>query len=441
MTRDEKFNIRKDLELRAVLDSIGKAILRNKADTVPKLALAGFYLLGALYVWSRSRGLSAAADSIELLSPIMEYAMRHSVRAYLTVGGILLLVLAFYPLGRKWTEESLKSIGLINKAGMAPTLIRKKTDVENSNVTVWTFRNNSIPLKTWEDKRAEIETTLGVTIARMTYGKGNQRVILYTILAESALPDLLPWQDNYLSSKSFVLMLGQSYTGPVSVNLADIPHILIGGSTGSGKSVLLKVLILQSLEKGARVTIADFKGGVDYPPAWRGRCSMCCDEKHLLALLDAYITELEARKEEFGRTGQPNLDTYNRVNGVNLQRFILACDEIAEVLDKTGMTKQQKELIAQIEGKLSLIARQGRAFGVHLILATQRPDASILAGQIRNNINLRICGRADNVLAQIILDSTDAAKEIPKDGKGRFILHDGTIFQGFWLDEVWRIDS
>ena len=67
--------------------------------------------------------------------------------------------------------------------------------------------------------------------------------------------------------------------------------------------------------------------------------------------------------------------------------------------------------------------------------------ASILAGQIRNNINLRICGRADNVLAQIILDSTDAAKEIPKDGKGRFILHDGTVFQGFWLDEVWRIDS
>ena len=435
MTRDEKFNIRKDLELRAVLDSMGKAVLRNKADTVPKLALAGFYLLGALYVWSRSRGLSAAADSIELLSPIMEYAMRHSVRAYLTVGGILLLVLAFYPLGRKWTEESLKSIGLINKAGMAPTLIRKKTDVENSNVTVWTFRNNSIPLKTWEDKRAEIETALGVTIARMTYGKGNQRVILYTILAESALPDLLPWQDNYLSSKSFVLTLGQSYTGPVSVNLADIPHILIGGSTGSGKSVLLKVLILQSLEKGARVAIADFKGGVDFPPAWRGRCSMCCDEKHLLALLDAYITELEARKEEFSRKGQPNLDAYNRVNGVNLQRFILACDEIAEVLDKTGLSKDGKELVAQIESRLSVIARQGRAFGIHLILATQRPDANILSGQIRNNINCRVCGRADNVLSQIILDNTNAADQIPKDAKGRFLLHDGTVFQGYWLDE------
>ena len=435
MTRDEKFNIRKDLELRAVLDSMGKAVLRNKADTVPKLALTGFYLLGALYVWSRSRGLSAAADSIELLSPIMEYAMRHSVRAYLTVGGILLLVLAFYPLGRKWTEESLKSIGLINKAGMAPTLIRKKTDVENSNVTVWTFRNNSIPLKTWEDKRAEIETALGVTIARMTYGKGNQRVILYTILAESALPDLLPWQDNYLSSKSFVLMLGQSYTGPVSVNLADIPHILIGGSTGSGKTVLLKVLIHQALEKGAEVAIADFKGGVDFPTAWRERCRLCCDEEALLGLLDSYVAELKARKELLQKAGQPHIDAYNKADDKDLPRLIFACDEIAEVLDKTGLTKEQKERIGQIESRLSMIARQGRAFGIHLILATQRPDANILSGQIRNNINCRVCGRADNVLSQIILDNTNAADQIPKDAKGRFLLHDGTVFQGYWLDE------
>lgn len=435
MTRNEKLKIRKHMELRALLNSIGKAVLRNKTDAVLKLGLAGIYLMGALYVWSKSRTLSAAADNIELLSPIMEYAMRHSVRAYLTVGGILLLALTFYPLGRKWTEDSLKSIGLINKAGMAPTLVGKRIDAENSAVTVWTFRNNSIPLKTWEDKQAEIETALGVTIVRMSYGKGNQRVILYTVSAESDLPDFLPWKDKYLSRKSFVLMLGQGYTGPVSVNLADIPHILLGGSTGSGKSVLLKVLIMQSLKKGAVVAIADFKGGVDFPPAWRERCRMCFDEKALLTLLDSYIAELESRKQAFSKAGQPNLDEYNRANGTNLPRYILACDEIAEVLDKTGLTKEKKEFVGQIESRLSMIARQGRAFGIHLIFATQRPDANILSGQIRNNINCRVCGRADNVLSQIILDNTNAADQIPKDAKGRFLLHDGTVFQGYWLDE------
>ena len=78
--------------------------------------------------------------------------------------------------------------------------------------------------------------------------------------------------------------------------------------------------------------------------------------------------------------------------------YIFACDELAEMLDKTGLTKDQKETVNKIEGLLSTIARQGRAFGIHLILATQRPDSTILNGQIKNNINCRICGRADNVL-------------------------------------------
>lgn len=172
-----------------------------------------------------------------------------------------------------------------------------------------------------------------------------------------------------------------------------------------GAAILTKVLITQALKKGAVVAIADFKGGVDFPPAWREKCQMCFDEKTLLTLLDGYIAELEARKQAFSKSGQPNLDAYNRAMGVNIPRYILACDEIAEVLDKTGLAKEQ------------------------------RPDASILSGQIRNNINCRVCGRADNVLSQIILDSTDAAEQIPKDAKGRFMLHDGTVFQGYWLDE------
>lgn len=72
---------------------------------------------------------------------------------------------------------------------------------------------------------------------------------------------------------------------------------------------------------------------------------------------------------------------------------------------------------------------------IRLILATQRPDANILPGQIKNNLDFRVCGRADNVLSQIILDNTSAADQIPKDAKGRFITGDGTVFQAYLLDE------
>ena len=152
-------------------------------------------------------------------------------------------------------------------------------------------------------------------------------------------------------------------------------------------------------------------------------------------MLTTLVEELQHRKQLFREQDCPNIDVYNQTALEPLKRCIFACDEVAELLDKTGLAKDQKELVGRIESKLSIIARQGRAFGIHMILATQRPDASILPGQIKNNIDCRICGRADNVLSQIILDNTDAADQIPKDARGRFMLHDGTMFQAYWFDE------
>ena len=261
-------------------------------------------------------------------------------------------------------------------------------------------------------------------------------MILHTVPARSDLPAVIEWNDKYLSNDSFVLVLGESYIGPVTVDLTNNPHILLGGSTGSGKSVLLKLLLMQSIKKGANVCIADFKGGVDFPPVWHKECRMCFDEQSVLELLTELTEELERRKKLFAAAGQANIDRYNKAEKQDLRRYIFACDEIAEMLDKTGLTKEQKEIITKIEGKLSIIARLGRTFGIHLILATQRPDANILSGQIKNNVNCRICGRADNILSQIILDNTDAADQIPKTARGRFILHDKTVFQAYWFDDT-----
>ena len=84
---------------------------------------------------------------------------------------------------------------------------------------------------------------------------------------------------NTCHPESFVLVLGESLTGAVTVNLTNIHHILLGGSTGSGKSVLLKLLLMQSLLKGAEVYIADFKGGVDFPKVWHNKCRCASPRK------------------------------------------------------------------------------------------------------------------------------------------------------------------
>ena len=138
---------------------------------------------------------------------------------------------------------------------------------------------------------------------------------------------------------------------------------------------------------------------------------------HTLDQLTASFGEPQKRLEE---TECKDLDTYNEATGEGLPRLVFACDEVAEMLDKTGADNERKKLLAQIENKLSTIARQGRAFGIHLILATQRPDATIIPGQIRNNMDFRVCGRADSVLSQIIPRQHQRRRADTKRRKGPF---------------------
>ena len=352
---------------------------------------------------------------------------------FLSIGGfIVLIVFLGTPKGAKRINRSLNIVGLVNHAGQSPLLLKRYKEY---GITIMEFDPNGIPLSAWEDKKEDIETALNMHIQKIGYGKSRDKIVLHAISGNENLPEIVHWKSKYLSDEDFILIFGQSRTGQAKINLAKIPHILLGGSTGSGKSVLLKLLIMQCVKKDADVFIADFKGGVDFLPIWHEKCNIITEENTLLEILTGLVNELENRKHVFREYVCANISEYNKMNAPKIKRIVFACDEVAEVLDKTGLSKDAKELVTQIEGKLSIIARQGRAFGIHLILATQRPDANILTGQIRNNIDFRVCGRADNVLSQIILDNTNAAEQIPKDSQGLFITHDGVIFKGYLFDE------
>lgn len=396
--------------------------------------LLGAFLLGMCLLWMLRKVLFPL-DTLGTLARPLDGLLQLSLLALTVLGVTGILLSLGGPQGSLKTREALRKAGLTNHAGEVPILVAKAQGMDRPRLTVWIFDPCGIPLEEWEDKQNRLEAALNITIARMSWAMGRERICLYAVPAKGDLPERLLWQESYLSPASFVLVLGEGLAGPVTVDLTRVPHVLLGGSTGSGKSVLLKLLLMQALRKGAQVAIADFKGGVDFPDIWHRRCRMCFQEEDLLDLLTELVEELENRKKLFRRAECPNLDRYHQVTGVYLPRWIFACDEVAEVLDKTGLSKEEKELVSQIESKLATIARQGRAFGIHLILATQRPDANILPGQIKNNIDFRACGRADNVLSQIILDSADAADRVPKEIPGRFLLLDGTLFQAYWFDE------
>lgn len=351
------------------------------------------------------------------------------------LGFLICLMLIGTPKGSYEINEQLYRAGLTNHAGESPLLLRRYTISGEVDTTVLEFDMNGIPLPKWQDEQERIETALDVYVTKMKLGENKRRILLHTVAGDAGLPEVIHWKDEYLSRNDFELVLGYSFGESLKINLAKVPHLLIGGSTGSGKSVLLKSLLMQSIKKDAKVYIADFKGGVDFAPIWHEKCTFITQEAALLDTLTTIVQELENRKRLLKDCGCANISEYNRTNNTPLKRILFACDEVAELLDKTGLSKEQKELISKIEQHLSTIARQGRAFGIHLILATQRPDANILSGQIKNNLDYRVCGRADNVLSQIILDNTDAADKIQKDSQGLFLNHEGVLFRGYLFDE------
>ena len=113
MTRNDKFNIQRRIVWRNFWQR-----LSGVPDLAVKLLFAALYLAGMVWVWSKQEAVSAYAQSVEFMSPIMLAAMTHVVPAYLIVGGAVLAVLMVYPFGRKAAQDQLRSIGLVNRAEM-----------------------------------------------------------------------------------------------------------------------------------------------------------------------------------------------------------------------------------------------------------------------------------------------------------------------------------
>lgn len=140
MTRNDKFNIQR----RTVWRNFWQR-LSGVPDLAAKLLFVALYLAGMVWVWSKQEAVSAYAQSVEFMSPIMLAAMTYVVPAYLIVGGAVLAVLMVYPFGRKAAQDQLRSIGLVNRAEMVPELLRKRQDKEHPRVTVWSSEIRASP--------------------------------------------------------------------------------------------------------------------------------------------------------------------------------------------------------------------------------------------------------------------------------------------------------
>lgn len=366
----------------------------------------------------------------------MLYKMLFSIFMFesLVIGNLSIVVLLGLPFGRKRMEKNITKIVLSNNKNPSPILLSK---TKKNGYFELEFFSDTIPLLTYQEKCPEIETALNIKIISIEQGRDKRHIIISAISGKKKKQqDIIYWKNEFLNNNDFELILGESYSGVETINLNLTPHLLIGGGTGSGKTLLLKLILLQCIKKKATVFLADFKGGVDFPEFWHKHCSFVTTPEELNKKLDEIMNLLEERRNLLINAKVPNIYDYNKTTENKLNRIIVCCDEIAEILDKTGLNKEEKTLINEIESKISTLARLGRAFGIHLILSTQRPDAEILKGQIKINIAYKICGRADKILSQIILDNSEASEKISAQDQGMFLTNTGVLFKAYFLDET-----
>ncbi len=214
------------------------------------------------------------------------------------------------------------------------------------------------------------------------------------------------------------IALGQDTGGgAVALNLAALPHMLIAGATGSGKSVCINSIIgsflLTKTPEQLRILMVDPKR-VELTP-FNGIPHLIgpviVDVEEVNTALSGLIREMLNRYKLMEETGARNIEGYNKRAKEKMPFLVLIVDELADLMMVGGF---------EVEQNLVRLAQLGRATGIHLVLATQRPSVNVVTGLLKANIPARVAfAVASQVDSRVILDSVGAEKLL---GKGDMLL-------------------
>ncbi len=236
--------------------------------------------------------------------------------------------------------------------------------------------------------------------------------------------------------------LGKDVVGdPVYLDIAKMPHLLIAGATGMGKSVCINSLITSILYKATpdevKLILIDPKKVefVPYANLPHLLTPVVSDPKKAAGALHWAVSEMERRYDLIERVGVRNIFGYNEVTASDpemerLPQVVIIIDELADLM----MTAKQ-----DVEASIARLAQKARAAGMHLILGTQRPSVSVVTGLIKANVPSRIaCKMASQVDSRTVLDIAGAEKLI---GRGDMLYAPVGIAKPLRLQGAFVSDS
>ncbi|MEQ9358294.1 DNA translocase FtsK [Coleofasciculus chthonoplastes] len=298
--------------------------------------------------------------------------------------------------------------------------------------------------------RVKLKPSLGVTVNRLLRLSADLQVQLGITHPPLIAPQPgyvsvdLPRPDrqvarleNYITSRTpsahapVKIAIGVDLEGKlVEADLSDANtcHFLVGGTTGSGKSEFLRSLLLSLLYRHSpqqlKIALVDPKR-VTFPEfeqiPWL-YSPIVKDSDNAIALMESLVTEMERRYQRFEQAGCSHLDAYNQQNNPPLPRLVCIFDEYADFMT-------EKDIRNALELSITRLGSKTRAAGIHLIIATQRPEARVVTPIIRSNLPGRVALRtASEADSEIILGGrqSEAAYLL---GKGDLLYKVGANLQ------------
>ncbi len=222
-----------------------------------------------------------------------------------------------------------------------------------------------------------------------------------------------------MKKSKLAVTLGLDVSGkPVIADIGKMPHVLIAGQTGSGKSVCVNTFLASILFRASPSEVkfimvdpkrVELTGYNDIPHLLS---PVIVDADKVLSALRWLTREMDRRYELFAQAGARNIDTYNEMSGFQaLPYIVLLIDELADVMLLSPV---------EVEDAITRIAQMSRAVGIHMVLATQRPSVNVITGLIKANIPTRIAFAVSSQIdSRVIMDTQGAEKLL---GKGDMLF-------------------
>lgn len=293
-------------------------------------------------------------------------------------------------------------------------------EIQGAAITLYKFRPQlGIRVSKIRGLKDEIASVLGVPsvriIAPMADGSvgieipNKQKPIL-------PLSEILNSQEYLTSDMALPLAIGRTVTNEIFMaDLANMPHLLVAGATGQGKSVGLNVMLMSLLHKKTpeemklvlidpkKVELSAYEAiARPYITRMEGIPAVITEAGHAQIMLDALCRLMDKRYTMLKDAGARNIKEYNEMSAKKMEYYVIVIDEYGDLVMQSG--REMERLICRL-------AQKARAVGMHLIISTQRPSATIVTGNIKANFPTRIAFRTTTGTdSRVVIDQTGAEK-------------------------------